>query len=111
MADDSINIWLLTEPHSLDRLKFFARKLVMNITRVQCRGGLEQKHLALFFGEGPVFKAPRNDNELARFNPLGTLAAVLAIVHAKPATDDQKHFILGFVMMPGERPLEFHQLN
>ena len=58
-----------------------------------------------------MLDAARHDEELVLLDPFRAFAAVFAIVHAKAALHDQKHFVFIFVMMPGERAFEFDELD
>jgi len=61
----------------------------------------------LAWGDGTVFDPPRNDQKLPFIQPHGPIAEV----HAKPAFDDEKHFVFVLVVVPDEFPLEFDQFD
>src|SRR5215813_3503769 len=101
----------LRSTNTLDPFELLFRKLSLDITRSQGRSWFEQQHFTFLFGKRPVLDTPRHDDKFAGLDPFLTLAGVLAIIHAETSLNDKEHFVFVFVMMPGERPLELHQLK
>ncbi len=95
----------------LNTLKSFDGTLVANVAGIECRLGLKQQDLDLFVCDGKMFGAARYDHEFARTNLNLALGAVFAVLHAKPAFDDEEEFIFVFVMVPNELTLELRQLD
>ena len=91
----------------LHPLQLMSRELVFHISRVQSRRRLEQQKPAFFFSDRKVLDAARHYDEFAFFNPL----VVIAELHAEPALDDQKQFVLMLVMMEDELAFELVELQ
>ena len=98
------------EKPNLDVFKVFTGKFILDVSSVQRRCRLEQQDFTLVFRKRPMLDAARNNDELARLDPFAALA-VVPIVHTKPTLYDEKHFVFGFVMMPREWPLKFHEFD
>ena len=95
----------------LDSFQLLASEFILNVAGVQSRCRFKEQDLAFLFRKGPVFDAAGHDNELAGFDPLGAIISGFTKVHPEAALHHQKHFVFIFVMMPGERPFELHQLE
>jgi hypothetical protein len=63
--------------------------------------------VGLLIGDGPVFDATGDDQELAFFEPDVSIPKL----HPKPAFDDEKQFVFIIMVMPDERTLELDQLH
>src|SRR5262245_48362426 len=91
----------------LNPLRGRDRPLVAHVARVQRRGRLEEQDVSLLLGHRPVFDAPRDDQELARFQP----DVPVAELHAEAAVHDQEQLVLALVVVPDERALELDELD
>ena len=96
---------------ALNVFQLFPSEFVFDISRVERGRRFKQQHFAFFFGKRTMFYATRDDDEFARLNPFAAFGSTLTIVHPKTALHYQKHLIFSFMMMPGERPLKFYELN
>src|SRR5438552_3372007 len=83
------------------------RPLVADVPRVERRRRLEQQHLRLALGHGPVLDAARDDEELPRLEA----HVPVAELHAELARHDEEHLVLEIVVVPHELALEPDELH
>jgi hypothetical protein len=90
----------------LDVLQLAEGSLVLNITSVDGRGGLEEDDPAFFVGYWTVLDAARYDDEFAFFDPL----VVVAEIHAETAFNDQEELVFVVVMVEDKFSFELVEL-
>src|SRR4051812_4280464 len=79
-------------------LEFVDGEFGFNSARVLNLGWLEQQDFHFLFGDGPMFNAARNDEEIA----LAQFDAAIAELHAEAAADDEEKLVFIRVRVPNE---------
>src|SRR5207237_7363686 len=88
-------------------IEFGDRALIMNVSRVQGRFGLEQQDMRLFVGDREVLDAMRDDRKL----PRSEYELFVLQFESQPALHDEKELVFQVVMMPHERALQLGELD
>ncbi len=87
-------------------LEFAHRAFVGNIAGIQGSGGFKEQQPAFLVRHRLMLDAAWNNDELAFFDPLVTVAEF----HPEPSFHNKKHFIFVFVMVKDELALELVEL-
>lgn len=84
-----------------------SKPFIFKVAGVACASGLENKHLALFFGGAAVFDALGDHQSIS-----GTkMYYLVAKFNSHFSSPDQKQLVLALVQVPGKLSLQLDQLQ
>src|SRR5439155_16056234 len=78
-----------------DVIEFGHGTLVLNVTRVQSRGWLEEQNVNFLLGNGPMFDVARHHQEITLVQP----HVPITEFHSETSFDHEEELVLSFVMV------------
>jgi hypothetical protein len=94
-------------PQTSDSVQVGDRPVILDVARVQSGLGLEHQQVRLFLGDGEMFNASGNDDELALFQP----NVAIAQPDQQSSLYDEEQLVFRIVMVPDELTLTFTSLT